>query len=44
MFYEGDNENEYVQLPENNNSSHNESDCEVSVFFSNEDSCDERLP
>ena len=40
-FYEGDNENENVPGPKNNNSSDNESDCEVSDFVSSEDSCDE---
>ena len=43
-FYEGDNENENVQVPEKNNSSENESDWEVSDFLSSEDSCDEWLP
>ena len=43
-FYEGDNENENVQVPQKNNSSENESDWEVSDFLSSEDSCDEWLP
>ena len=43
-FYEGDNENENVQVPEKNNSSENESDWKVSDFLSSEDSCDEWLP
>ena len=43
-FYEGDYENESVQVPENNNSSNKESNKEVSDFLSSEDSCDEWLP
>ena len=43
-FYEGDYENENVQVPENNNSSDKESNKEVSDFLSSEDSCDEWLP
>ena len=37
-FYEGDDENENVQVPEKNNSSDKESDWEVSDFLSSEDS------
>ena len=33
MFYEGDDENENVQVPENNNSSNKESDRGVSDFL-----------
>ena len=43
-FYESENENENVQVPEKNNSSDNESDWEVSDFLSSKDSCDECLP
>ena len=43
-FYEGGKENENVQVPENNNSSDNESDCEISDFLSSEHSRDEWLP
>ena len=41
MSYYGDDENENIQVPENNNSSDKESDKEVSDFLSSEDSCDE---
>ena len=43
-FYEGDNEIENVQGPENNKLSDNEKDCEVSDFLSSEDTCNEWLP
>ena len=43
-FYEGDYENENVQVPESNNSSDKESNKEVSDFLSSEDSYDEWLP
>ena len=43
-FYEGDYENENVQVPENNNSSDKKSKKEVSDFLSREDSCDAWLP
>ena len=43
-FYEGDDENENVQVPENNNSSDKESDRKVYDFLSSENSCDEWLP
>ena len=38
-FYEGDYENENVQVTENNNSSDKESDGKVSDFLSSDDSC-----
>ena len=41
MLYDGDDENENIQGPENDNSRNNESDWEVSNFLSSEDSCDE---
>ena len=43
-FYEGDYENENVQVPENNNSSDKKNKKKVSDFLSSEDSCDEWLP
>ena len=42
-FYKGDCENENVQVPENSNSSNDESYWEVSDFLSSNDSCDECL-
>ena len=43
-FYEGNYENENVQVTESNNSSDKGSDREVSDFVSSEDSCSEWLP
>ena len=43
-FYEGKDQNENVQGPENNDSCDHESDWKVSDFLSSEDSCDQRLP
>ena len=43
-FYEGNYDNENVQVPENSNSSNKEGDREVSDFLSSEDYCDEWLP
>ena len=43
-FYEGNYENENVQVTESNNSSDKGSDREVSDFVSSEDSCNEWAP
>ena len=41
-FFEGDYETEIAQVPENDNSSDQESDTKISDIFSSEDSCDEK--
>ena len=43
-FYEGDYGNENVQVIENNNSSDNESNLDVSDFLFSKDSCNKWLP